>query len=283
MFYTMAALLNPIALKLGPLEVRWYGIIITSAIALAVYLTVREAGRLGHDGEYVYTLAMWAVPVAIVGARLYEVFVLQWDRLDYYLANPGQIMATWEGGLAIHGAIIGGILTGWLVVRAHKQDFWLWADMIAPQFILAQAIGRWGNFFNQEAFGSAAPQWLIDLMPGWFREQMTIGGTVMHPTFLYESVWNLLTFGILLAWRRRNPRRGTLIFAYIGLYGLGRFIIESIREDSSYWFGWLRIAQAVSLGMVVLALIGIWWRYRATRVRYADPAVASGSTPVTPG
>jgi phosphatidylglycerol:prolipoprotein diacylglycerol transferase len=244
------AFVDPVAIQLGPISVRWYGIIIVSAIMVAIWLGHREAGHRGLDPEFVPDLGMVLVPSGILGARLYEVFVLQWP---YYSQHPGEILAIWNGGLAIHGAVFGALLAGAIFMRLRKQPFWPWADIVAPSLILAQGIGRWGNFFNQEAYGSEAPQWLINLMPGWLRDGMTINGTVMHPTFLYESVWNLLCFGVLYYFHRKKAPTGVVFSLYFILYNAGRFMIESIREDSSFLFGWIRVAQLVSL---ILVLVG---------------------------
>ncbi len=245
----LAAFIDPVAIQIGPISVRWYGLIFVSGILVAIALTMRAARQRGLDPEFVPDLGMWVVPAGIIGARLYEVFILQWD---YYSQNPGEIIAIWHGGLAIHGGVLGAILVGWFYVRRRNQPFWLWADMVAPGLILAQAIGRWGNFFNQEAYGSAAPGWLVELMPGWLREGMTIGGTVMHPTFLYESVWNAAAFVVLYLVQRRQPRPGVVISLYLILYNVGRFIIESIRMDSTFVFGGLRVAQLMAMALVLI-------------------------------
>lgn len=244
-----AALVNPVAIQLGPIPIRWYGLIIVSAIMIAIWLAYRNAPHRGLDPEFVPDLGMVLVPTGILGARLYEVFVLQWP---YYSQHPGEILAIWQGGLAIHGAVLGATLAGGIFMWFRKQPFWPWADVIAPSLILAQAIGRWGNFFNQEAYGSPAPEWVINLMPGWLREGMTIGGTVMHPTFLYESVWNLLAFFLVYYSYRRKVPAGVVFSLYLIAYNAGRFMIEGIREDSSFFFGWVRVAQLASLVLVVL-------------------------------
>ncbi|MBP2019917.1 phosphatidylglycerol:prolipoprotein diacylglycerol transferase [Symbiobacterium terraclitae] len=246
----LLAVIDPVAVQIGPLTIRWYGIIIVSAIMLAIWLGDRFARDRGLNAEFVTDLAMVIVPAGILGARLYEVFFLQWP---YYSQHPEKILAIWEGGLAIHGALLGGAIAGGIFMRFRRQPFWPWADVAAVVLPLAQAIGRWGNFFNQEAYGDPAPQWLVDLMPGWLREGMTISGTVMHPTFLYESLWNLLAFAALLWFHRRRPTPGVLMSLYLILYNTGRFLIESIRQDSSFIFGWIRVAQ---LAAVLLILLG---------------------------
>ncbi|OTA40204.1 MAG: hypothetical protein A6D92_21665, partial [Symbiobacterium thermophilum] len=211
----LLAFVDPVAIRIGPLSIRWYGIIIVSAIAVAMWLSGRFARDRGLDPEFVPDFGMVLVPAGILGARFYEVFILQWP---YYSQNPEKILKIWEGGLAIHGAVLGGAIAAAIYLPARRQPFWRWADVVGLVLPLAQAIGRWGNFFNQEAYGDPAPAWLVRLMPGWLREGMTIGGTVMHPTFLYESAWNLLTFGVLLLVHRRRMKTGVLFSLYLILY-----------------------------------------------------------------
>jgi phosphatidylglycerol:prolipoprotein diacylglycerol transferase len=257
----MLAFVDPVALQLGPISVRWYGILFVTGVLAAVWTTMRAARHRGLDPEFVPDLATVAVPAGILGARLYEVFILQWD---YYRQHPGEILAIWRGGLAIHGGVLLAVLAAALFVRYRRQPFWLWADMAAPGLILAQAIGRWGNFFNQEAYGSPAPLWLVERMPGFLREGMTIEGTVMHPTFLYESLWNLLSFAVLFAFQRRRPAPGTVFSLYLILYNLGRFFIESIREDSSYLYG-MRIAQLTAVALMLAGLGFLFYHHRRGR------------------
>jgi len=263
------AVIDPVAIQIGPFTIRWYGIIIVCAIMISIWLGTRFARERGLDPEFVPDLAMVLVPAGILGARLYEVFILQWP---YYSQHPGKILAIWEGGLAIHGAVLGGAVAGWIFMRVRRQPFWRWADVVAVTLPLAQAIGRWGNFFNQEAYGDPAPQWLIDLMPGWLREGMAISGTVMHPTFLYESVWNLLTFGVLLLFHRRKVAPGVIFSLYLILYNTGRFLIESIRQDSSFIFGSIRVAQLVALLLILLGFALLVYHLRR------QPSSDSGDT-----
>lgn len=258
-----AAFVDPVAFHIGPIAVRWYGMIFVTGIMSAIWAAMQAAKHRGLDPEFIPDIGMILVPSGIIGARLYEVFVLSWG---YYSKHLSEIPAIWQGGLAIHGGVIGALLCGGIYVWYKKQPFWLWADMIGPGLILAQAIGRWGNFFNQEAFGSPAPESLIRLMPGWLREGMNIGGVVMHPTFLYESVWNLICFGILYAYQRRKPPAGTVFSLYLILYNIGRYIIESIREDSSFVFGHFRVAQLMALAQIVAGFGFLAWHlWRARR------------------
>lgn len=257
------AFIDPIALQIGPLTIRWYGLIFVCGIIGAVIVAMRAAKHRGLDPDFVPDLAMIIVPSGILGARLYEVFVLQWP---YYREHPGEILAIWQGGLAIHGGIILALLCSYAYLIYRKQRFWLWADMILPGVLLAQAIGRWGNFFNQEAYGSPAPNWVVDLMPGFIRDGMNIGGVVMHPTFLYESVWNLIGFAFLYWFVHRKPAEGTVASLYFVVYNVGRLVIESIREDSTIFFGWLRVAQGMAVLQIVAGiLLYVWLTARARR------------------
>lgn len=258
----IAGFIDPIAFEIGPITVRWYGLIFVSAILAAIALSMRAAKHRGLDPEFVPDIAMVIVPSGVLGARLYEVFVLQWP---YYSQHPGEILAIWQGGLAIHGGVIGATICAAIFLRYRKQPFWIWSDMIAPGLILAQGIGRWGNFINQEAYGSAAPLGLVERMPLWLRDGMTIGGTVMHPTFLYESVWNLLGCALLYTIQRTKPPAGIVFSLYFVVYNIGRFTIEGIREDSSYILGDFRVAQLMAAIQIVAGLLLFVWHLRRNR------------------
>lgn len=257
-----AAFVDPVFVEFGPFSIRWYGLIFVTAILTAVIAAMRAAKHRGLNPEFVADLGMVVVPFGILGARLYEVFVLQWS---YYRHHPGEILAIWQGGLAIHGGVLLAAVAGWLFMRWRKQPFWLWADMVAPGLILAQGVGRWGNFFNQEAYGSAAPQWLVERMPGWLRDGMTIGGTVMHPTFLYESLWNAAGFALLYWVQRKKPAEGLVFSLYFVVYNIGRYLIEGIREDSSFVFGEIRVAQAMALLQIGAGIALAVWHLRRSR------------------
>lgn len=244
--------MNPVAIQLGSLKIYWYGIIITSAIVIGTVLAMREAKRQGLDPDHIVNLVLAVVPAAFIGARLYYVF-FEWER---YAGNWYEIIAVWHGGLAIHGGLLGGFLAGLWYIKRSKLSFWQLADLVAPSIILGQAIGRWGNFFNQEAHGGPVSQEFISRFPGFIQKGMYIQGQYYHPTFLYESLWNLSVF-LFLLWYRRRPveRGGRVFFAYLALYSLGRFFIEGLRTDS-LMLGPFRIAQLVSLSLILLAVIG---------------------------
>ena len=274
-----AQAIDPIAVSLGPVHIHWYGVIMGSAVLIGLWIAILEGRRHGLDSELFLDMMIWVIPAAIVGARLYYV-AFEWE---YYMQHPADIIAVWKGGLAIHGGLIGALVAGSFFVKKRGVPFLQMADIVSPSIILGQAIGRWGNFINQEAHGGpVSRQFLEDLhLPGWIIEQMNIGGLFYHPTFLYESLWNLVGLLLLLGLRRLNPRRGEIFFAYLIWYSLGRFFIEGLRTDSLTFDGptWLstllnglwspmtvlfepgmmadgniRIAQLVSLSLVLLGL-----------------------------
>ncbi|MBC6475927.1 MAG: prolipoprotein diacylglyceryl transferase [Hormoscilla sp. GM102CHS1] len=253
-------------LKLGPVVLRWYGLLIASAVLIGLFLSQYLASRRQVDPELLGDLAVWLVIGAIPCARIYYV-LFQWQN---YAEHPGDIIAIWKGGIAIHGAIIGGILAALIFARLNRIPFWQLADLVAPSLILGQAIGRWGNFFNSEAFGGPTDlPWKLFIPPD-LRLLEYIDFEYFHPTFLYESLWNLMVFGLLLTLffrgLRGKPRLklGTLFLVYMISYSLGRFWIEGLRTDS-LMLGPLRIAQVVSLLAIGLGVAGLSWLYLLRR------------------
>ncbi|MCP3761161.1 prolipoprotein diacylglyceryl transferase [Domibacillus sp. A3M-37] len=262
--------LNPIAFELGNFQVHWYGIIIGIGIALGFYLASKEGDRIGLPQETFSDLLIWAIPIALISARMYYV-LFQWD---YYSQNPGAIIQIWNGGIAIHGALIGSVITAIVFSRKRGISFWKLADIAAPSIILGQAIGRWGNFVNQEAHGGEVTRSFLQNLhlPDFIVNQMYIDGAYYHPTFLYESVWNIFGLALLLFLRKVNPKRGELFLSYVIWYSIGRFFIEGMRTDSLMLPGdFLRIAQVLSLSLIVIAAaILIYRRAKYTLPRYAD-------------
>lgn len=241
-------MIDPIAFRLGPFMIHWYGIILTSAMLLGVFLAGRQAVKQQIDPEHIYNLGILLIPLSVIGARIYYV-IFNWS---YYRLNPGEIIAVWHGGLAIHGGVITGLLVGYAYCRWQKLHFGLMCDLFAPSLILGQAIGRWGNFVNQEAYGRETD------LP-W---AMYIDGAYRHPTFLYESLWNIGVF-LFLLWQRKNNRslkEGDLFLLYVIGYSVGRFFIEGLRTDSLL-LGSLRMAQLVSLTGLAVAAVWFYWRH----------------------
>lgn len=257
---------GPILVQLGPIAIRWYGLLIASAVLIGVSLSQYLAKRRNVDPNLVGDLAIWLVIAAIPCARLYYV-LFEWQQ---YAQNPSQAFAIWKGGIAIHGAILGGIVAAIIFARLQKISVWLLADLVAPSLILGQAIGRWGNFFNSEAFGRPTDlPWKLYIPPQQ-RPLEFINYDYFHPTFLYESLWNLMVFAILMTLFFRDLNRkphlkvGTLALVYMVAYSLGRFWIEGLRTDS-LMIGPLRMAQMVSLGEITLGLLGLAWLYLRRR------------------
>lgn len=253
---------GPDIVQLGPLTLRWYGLLIASAVLIGVALSQYLAKKRGVDPEKVGDMVIWLVIAAIPCARLYYV-AFEWSS---YASRPEDIIAIWKGGIAIHGAVLGGTLAAWIFARLNRLSFWQLSDVIAPSLILGQAIGRWGNFFNSEAFGGPTNlPWKL-FIPLSNRPAGDREFEYFHPTFLYESLWDLSVFGLLLSlffWGQRNPgklRSGTLFLVYMIAYSTGRLWIEGLRTDS-LMFGPLRMAQMVSLAGITLGLLGIIWTY----------------------
>jgi len=262
--------INPIAFSLGPLEVRWYGILIVTGIILAFIVVQREMVKRGMHQDYLTDLLVWAVPISIISARIYYV-VFTWD---YYKDNPGQIIQIWEGGIAIHGALIGAFITTYVFAKRRGISFWKTVDIAVPGLLIGQIIGRWGNFMNQEAHGGPVSEQFLNnnIIPDWIMNQMTIEGITYHPTFLYESLWNVVGLIILLLLRKVSIKRGEMFLFYLVWYSVGRFFIEGMRTDSLYVIGELRAAQLISIITIVVAVtVFIIRRYvNKVDVKYQD-------------
>ena len=253
---------GPIIFDWGFLTVRWYGLLIASAVLIGVTLSQYLAKRRGVEPELIGDLAIWLVIAAIPCARLYYV-IFQWQD---YANHPADIIAIWKGGIAIHGAIIGGAIATVIFARLQQISVWQLTDLLVPALALGQAIGRWGNFFNSEAFGGPTNlPWKLFIPPN-SRPPGYENIEFFHPTFLYESIWNLMVFGILIMlffWGLRHHQRlkvATLTLTYFIVYSLGRFWIEALRTDS-LMLGSLKMAQVVSLGLIGLGLFGLFWLY----------------------
>lgn len=253
---------GPIIFQIGNLAIRWYGLLIASAVLLGVTLSQYLAQRRGVHPDAISDVAIWLVLGAIPAARLYYV-LFQWPN---YADRPGEIFAIWKGGIAIHGAILGGLLAVLIFARLNRISFWMLTDLVAPSLILGQAIGRWGNFFNSEAFGKPTDlPWKL-FIPVDRRPLEYVEFDYFHPTFLYESLWNLLVFALLLALffyslNRKPPLKlGTIFMVYMIAYSLGRVWIEGLRTDS-LMLAEFRIAQLVSLGAISLGVLGLVWLY----------------------
>ena len=256
-------MIDPIAFQLGPIAIRWYALCIVAGLILAVYLSAKEAPRKRIREDDVYDFILYAFPLAILGARLYYV-IFSWDQ---YKDNPLEVFAIWNGGLAIYGGLLAGFLVLVFFTRYRFINSWDFLDIAAPSVMIAQSIGRWGNFFNQEAYGAKVDN--LDFLPAFIREQMYIDESYRQPTFLYESFWNLLGF-ILILFLRRKPKllkQGEITLFYLIWYGLGRFFIEGMRTDSLMLTG-LRVSQWFSLILVVTGLGLLVYRRKKQNLPY---------------
>lgn len=256
--------MDPVAFKVFGVPIMWYAVLIMTGVILALFVTQFNDSRkeLNLSFDDTTDAFLYAFPLAIIGARLYYV-AFEWDR---YKDNLSEILNIRGGGLAIHGGLIGafiGVLIYKLVKKKKAAYMISLADAAMPGLVLAQAIGRWGNFMNQEAHGGPVTKEFISHFPAFIQQGMLIDGSYYHPTFLYESLWNLLVFAILmfLFWKRRPHHEGTIIAWYMILYSIGRFFIEGLRTDSLY-IGGLRTAQLISLAMILLGLIYLFYKYR---------------------
>lgn len=239
-----------------------YGVLIALAIGLGVFLCLSQERRMGLPKEITIDFALAIVPAAVIGARLYYV-AFQWPL---YAGNPLRILFIWEGGLAIYGAVIGGAAAALIFARARKIPFAALADLVAPALILGQAIGRWGNFVNQEAFGRA----ITDPALQFFPLAVYVEGGWHMATFFYESAWDFLGFLLLWSLRKKTCARGDLFFLYLSWYGLGRAVIEGWRMDSLMW-GDIRVSQALSLALCLLSLIILAIRRRRHKGQHPYP------------
>ena len=232
--------MDRVAFTLFGVDIMWYGILMATGMVLGVFIALREAKRLNIKEDDILNLAIIAIPCGLIGARAYYV-IFNWS---YYSGNIAEILNFRGGGLAIHGALIGGILAGFIYAKVKKLNFFKLADCVVIGIQLAQAIGRWGNYLNKEAIGGPT-----DLPWG-----IMVDGVKVHPTFLYESIWDLGVFIFLMVFRKKQKYEGQILAYYLILYSIGRFFIEGLRTDS-LMLGPLRMAQVISLGFILIGVI----------------------------
>lgn len=240
-------------------DIYWYGIIIASGMLLSIWMASYNARRRGYKSEMILDIALIAVILAVIGARVHYV-VFSWE---FYKGGPfSEVFKIWNGGLAIYGGLIGGLLGVFIYSKFAKKRFLSLADLLIPSLILGQAIGRWGNFANQEAYG-----WLIE-NPAWtfFPAAVFIKseGTFHMATFFYESMWDFGVFAFLMGYMRKNRREGNVFFFYLLLYGFGRMIIEGFRMDSQIFLNTdIKINQVLSLIFVLFGAAMLLFRKKA--------------------
>jgi phosphatidylglycerol:prolipoprotein diacylglycerol transferase len=279
----------PTGFQIGPLIIRYYGIILMLGALAGAWLTAYEARRKGADSEIVWDGLVWALIGGIVGARLWHIFTPPASMVEqgittlWYLTHPLDILAIWRGGLGIPGAVIGGALAVYFYCRKHKLSFLFWADAAAPGLALGQAIGRWGNFINQELYGKPTSlPWAIKIDPQ-YRLPGYENQAYYHPVFLYESLWNLGVMGLMLWVSRRYPERlkdGDIFLVYLIGYPTGRFLIEFLRLDPSLVAG-VNTNQALMLIIALLTAGLLAWRHRsqgAPALQAKDESAAEGGS-----
>lgn len=264
--------LNRVFLRLGPITIYWYAVFIMSGVALGLYLAIREGKRMGIKPDFFYDLVTYGLPISIIGARIYYV-LFSWD---YYSAHPEDIIKIWQGGIAIHGAIIASFIFGYFFCKKRNTLLWLITDIAAVSFLIAQAIGRWGNFMNQEAHGDVVPGVTLDVqreflqslfIPDFIVNNMYIDGAYYHPTFLYESLWNFIGFLIAIFILRKLNQIlvGEIAAFYAMWYSLGRYFVEGMRTDSLMLTETIRMAQFISIATIVVVTIAVVYRRLAKK------------------
>ena len=257
--------MNSVAFTVGSWPIYWYGILISAAFIIGIFLVQSLAGKRGYDMDHLWTIFLILIPCAVFGARLYYV-IFSWDMYGY-ADDPLRILQTWKGGLAIHGGLLAGILVILIACRKYRMDFFGVLDCFAPAVALGQAIGRWGNYFNGEAYGS------VTTLPWGIH--VAADQELHHPTFLYESLWDLLVFILLMVLFKKSKRSGNVVLIYLIAYSVGRFFIEGLRMDS-LMIGPFRQAQVLSVCLIIIAGAILVYRNRKMN-RLADevkPAAA---------
>lgn len=243
--------MNPVAFNIGNFEIRWYGILIVLGIFVGMFIAYYNSKKLNLDFEKIIDGFLVAFPCAIVGARAYYVFF----EFDNFKNNIWSVFNLRTGGLAIHGGLIGALIGTIIYCKFKKIEMMKYLDVVAPSLILAQAIGRWGNFMNGEAHGDVVSYEFISKFPEFIQKGMYLDGHYYNPTFLYESMWNLIIFLILMIilHKKKSNENGVVIASYAVLYSVGRLFIESLRTDS-LMIGNIRIAQFMSILGVIIGI-----------------------------
>ncbi|MEX1163163.1 MAG: prolipoprotein diacylglyceryl transferase [Nitriliruptor sp.] len=255
--------------SLGPIDVQMYGILIATGAYIALRMASRRYERFGGDPETAERVALWVLGAGFLGARIGYVI----PRIDRFADDPLSILAIWEGGLALFGGLFLGTLVGAILIRRFGGDTPAFADAVAPAVPLAQAIGRWGNYFNQELYGRPSDlPWAVRIEGG---DERYAGVDTFHPTFLYESIGNLILVAVLLLLERAGKlRRGSLLWVYAIGYGLLRAVVESLRVDTDYRLPIVGLSRnnAIAIGVVLVGTAGlVWWQRRAAQLEHREP------------
>lgn len=274
-------------IQIGPLNFTYYGILIMLGALLAAFLTDWQARRRGLNAELVWDMLPWLLIGGIIGARLWHIFTPPPSMVErgittwYYLTNPIKAIAIWEGGVGIPGAVIGGALALFIYARARKINFLRWVDIIAPGLALAQAIGRWGNFINQELYGAPTNlPWAIFIDEAHRLPDLQ-DAAYYHPLFLYESLWNLANMGFLLWLGKRFAHRlkpGDVFLSYLLIYPVGRFLLEFLRLDAAQ-VGGINFNQTLMAVIAVVAAVLLIIRHRPGAAQPSQPPIEPAGEP----
>jgi len=247
--------MDRVAIQIGPVSIMWYALFIVSGIILGLGIVTWLGKSKGYDFEDWIDFLLLGLPIGLVGTRLY--FIL--FNLPYYQDNPAEMFNVRSGGLAIHGAIITGLIYTYFFNKKKDFNFLTTVDILAPAFILAQSIGRWGNFINQEAYGQVVSQEALSWLPQFIQEGMYIDGAYHQPTFLYESIWNLVVFVVMIVFfKSKYYKPGRVLGIYLIGYSFGRFFIEDLRMDSLY-LGNIQVARLISIAMIAAGAYLFYW------------------------
>lgn len=264
----MKLVISPDAFVIGNFSVKWYGIIMAVAIILAVSMAIVEGRKRQIESEDFLDLLLWVVPLGYIGARIYYV-IFEWN---YYSKHPDQIIAIWNGGIAIYGGLIAGLIV--LLIFSYRRMLppFLMLDVITPGVMAAQILGRWGNFFNQEAHGGPTTLHFLQSLhlPDFIINQMKIGGTYYQPTFLYESFFNLIGLILILLLRHRKYlfKQGEVFMLYLGWYSVVRFFVEGLRTDSLYLTSGIRVSQLLSLILFIAVIALFIYRRKVVKPKW---------------
>lgn len=263
--------MNPNIITLGDFEIKWYSVLLLVAVFIGMIWLLRESKKHNYPKDFIFNLFFWTVIFGFLGARAYFV-IFNWSQ---YASDPASIFKIWEGGLAIHGGLIAGFLTIFFYCKKYKVRLFKIVDMAIPGVMLAQAIGRWGNFFNMEAHGGIVSRSVLEgfHIPEFIIEGMHIGNYYYHPTFFYESLWCILGFIVLMFIRHyKYLKVGGLTCVYLIWYSIGRFFIEAMRTDS-LMLGGFKVAQIISLVMFIIGILGLMIQSRKGKFEdlYSEP------------
>ncbi len=260
--------INPMALHIGHFMLNWYSIIVMLAIVAAVVISIKEGNRKGISSDDLYSLAPWVLIGGIVGARLFHVI----DKWDYYVGNPFQMFALWQGGLAIWGALAGGGLAAVIFARQKQIPFGRLADALVPGLLVAQIIGRFACIIDGDAVGgpTTLPWGFTYINPGAMVPDGLLGVPV-HPYPVYDQLWNLMGLAIALKLRRHLKTDGLLFTSYLSIYAVGRLVLSFVRQEK-IWFWGLQEAQVIAIAILVISVAAMFYLWKKAKINIATEA-----------